>query len=203
MSWRLVQQQALTTAQFHRQKQPRTKASTRPRSIPAPALPPHPRRRLPMVHTRPGYSPESIYAADNADALSAKQSRSKTRKTPRDDTAWTTSATKEVQQMRPLPKIVGRTRARGSACWAMLRMRPLARQRALQCRGQIAPSQAPNRNFPATGSSAAQTNASARPRGRPYASSMGKNASRRRMGAAAIENGRLGFWGGSGGAGRP
>ena len=156
-----------------------------------------------MVHTRRVRSAASIYAADDADALSAKLSRSKTRKTPRDDTTWTTSATKEVQQMRPLPKIVGRTRARGSACWVMLRMRPPARQRALQCRGQIAPSQAPNRNFPATGSSAAQTNASAHPRGRPYASPMGQNARRRRMGAAAIENGRLGFGGGSGGAGRP
>ena len=44
---------------------------------------------------------------------------------------WTTSATKEVQQMRPLPKIVGRARARGSTRSAMLRMRSLAHQRPL------------------------------------------------------------------------
>ena len=44
---------------------------------------------------------------------------------------WTSSARKEVQQMRPLPKIVGRARARGSTRSAMLRMRSLARQRPL------------------------------------------------------------------------
>ena len=59
----------------------------------------------------------------------ADPSKTANRRTP--PPTWTTSARKKVQQMRPLPKIVGRARARGSTRSAMLRMRSLARQRPL------------------------------------------------------------------------
>ena len=131
----------------------------------------------------------------------ADPSKTANRRTP--PPTWTTSARKEVHQMRPLPKIVGRARARGSTRSAMLRMRSLARQRPLHRPGdRRIPSAKKNENFWQDGSTAAQTNASTRPCGRPYVFPMGRTVRRRRRWAETNESGRLRFFCRGGGAGR-